>query len=331
MAETVTIHDVAAEAKVSIATVSRVLNNASSVKDSTRERVVQAMETVGYVRPEEEPSSASFPSESRTILVMVSHVDNMAVGRQIEGILSSANYAGYDCVIFKRKSEVYNLEELSAIVKNVHAVGLLISWPDVPVDVLNGLNRLCPVVQVNEYNEACNLPFVSVDDYAMGKTATNYLLKLGYRKIGIMCGLSRYKYAKDRLRGYQDALHEAGIEPDPAYNYSFMDLHTRSTASVVVNSANLPEAIIATSDVLAAALVNALRAAGKSIPKDMAIVTCEDTELAQYVYPPLTAMSEPIFHIGEAACKMLIDILKGNNPSPNQITLQADLVVRETT
>lgn len=327
MAEGVTIRDVAAEAKVSIATVSRVLNGGGNVKESTRERVCQAVRRVGYALPE----ALARQDGSKTILIMVTHVDNMYTGKQIEGILSAANYSGYDCVIFKRKSEVYELEQIIGIAESVNACGILISWPNIPAEIINRVAERYPVVQINEYCEDSNVPFVSVDDYGTGKTATNYLLKLGYRKIGIMNGVTRFKYTRERYRGYQDALREFGIEPLPEYSFSSSSALVEPIIDRIINVKNPPEAIVTTSDLQAAGLIKALHAVGKSIPEDMAIVSCEDTELAQYVSPPLTTVSHPIFHIGEEACRMLLDIMSNHKPSPDQIFLKSDLVVRGTT
>ena len=326
MAESVTIHDVAAEAKVSIATVSRVINGMSSVKESTRERVFQAMRKVGYVISESQPA---VQAGAKTILVLVTNINNLYTGKQIDGILSAANYAGYDCYIFKRKSEVYNLEQICGIAKSINACGILISWPNVPLEIINKLARVYPTVQINEYCEGSDVPFVSADDYAIGKTATSYLLRLGYRKIGLIGGLSKFKYANDRLRGYMDALREFGVEPRP--ERIFPATQISSVTSRIVNLDDPLDAVVATSDVQGAALVNELHAAGKEIPKDMAIISCEDTELAQYVYPPLTAVSQPIFHIGEEACKLLLSMIDGSAPQENQVYMQSDLIVRGTT
>lgn len=328
MAEGVTIHDVAAEAKVSIATVSRVLNGMGSVKESTRDRVYRAMQTVGYVLPE---SQTTARPEMKTILVMVTNMSSMYTGKQIEGILSAANYAGYDCVIFKRKSEVYDLEQICRVAKSVNACGILISWPNVPLEIIEKLAELYPVVQINEYCENSHVPFVSVDDYATGKTAANYLLKLGYRRIGIMNGVARFKYAKERLRGYRDALREFGLPLMPEYEYSYSTVQTESMVDMIVNAKEPPEAVVTASDYQATSLLNALRLAGKSVPENMAIISCEDTELTQCVFPPITAVSHPIFHIGEAACRMLLDMIGGHSPSPSQVCLKADLIVRGTT
>jgi len=327
MGENVTIHNVAAEANVSIATVSRVLNNIGSVKESTRERVYQAMRTVGYPIPEADtPESAG----NKTILIMATNLGNVYTGRTIDGILSAANFAGYECVVYKQKNAMYSFEHMRSIAESVNACGILISWPDVPAEIITKLSEIYPLVQVAEYAQNCGAPYVSVDDRASAKIATSYLLRLGYRRIGLINGPKQYKYARDREKGYLEALREFGIEPEAELSIT-VSYNARLAASQLVNLPNPPDAIVAAVDTWAIAVLRALNEAGKTAPKDIAVISCEDTELAQSVSPALSAVSQPVFHIGEQACKMLIEMINGHDVSPNQISLDVELVVREST
>lgn len=331
MAESVTIHDVAAEANVSIATVSRVLNNIGSVRETTRERVYQAMRTVGYPIPDATPE---VPTGSKTILIMITNLGNMFTGKELEGIFSAAYYEGYDCMIYRQKNETYSFEEMRAVAESVDACGIVMSLPNVPVDIMNKLAELYPVVQFSEFAENCDVPYVSVDDYGAAKMATSYLLKLGNRRIAFVNGPKRFKYARERERGYLDALREFGVEPNPDLIVSMSTSAPNAVhpvASQIVNSVGKPDAVVAVADGLAAAVIQATHAAGKSVPEDIAVISCEDTDLAQMVVPPLTSVSQPIFHIGEQACKMLLDLIAGHRPTPAQLFLNVQLVVREST
>lgn len=331
MGENVTIHDVAAEAKVSIATVSRVLNNLDSVKESTRERVFQAMRTVGYPIPNMEPNSQQ---GSKTILVMITNLGNFFTGKELEGIFSAAYYGGYDCIIYRQKSETYSLEDMCAVAEAVDACGILMSLPNVPTEIMNKLSEIYPVVQFSEFAESCPAPFVSVDDYAAAKLATSYVLKMGKRRVALLNGPKRFKYARERERGYVDALTEFGIVPDPGLMVSMSTIApsaVHSVTSQLVGTSGQLDAVVSVSDSLAASVIAAAHTIGKKVPEDLAVISCEDTELAQMIVPPLTSVSQPIFHIGEQACKMLLDMIDGHRPMPDQIFLNVQLVVREST
>ncbi len=331
MSENVTIHDVAAEAKVSIATVSRVLNNLDSVKDSTKERVYAAMRTVGYPIPE---AVTAVPAEkSKIILIMVTNIGNMFTGKEVDGIFSTAYDAGYDCVIYRHRGGPYSFEEMRSIADSANACGIIMSLPNVPAEVMNKLSEAYPVVQFSEFAEGCDVPFVSVDDYTAGKMATSLLLKLGRRRIAIINGPTRFKYARERLRGYADALREYGLEPDPGLNVNlYTDRYDTIYYAVnqIVNAPNPPDGIFTIGDGFGVVAVNAALASGKRIPRDLAIVSCEDTEMARYSAISLTTVSQPIFHIGEQACKMLIDLIEGHTLSPSQVFLNVELVVRDS-
>lgn len=330
MGENVTIHDVAEEAKVSIATVSRVLNNLGSVKESTRERVFQAMRTVGYPIPNMETSTQQ---GSKTILVMITNLGNFFTGKELDGIFSAAYYGGYDCVIYRQKSETYSLEDMCAVAEAVDACGILMSLPNVPAEIMKKLAEIYPVVQFSEFVENCPVPFVSVDDYNAAKLATSYVLKMGKRRVALLNGPKRFKYARERERGYVDALMEYAIEPDPSLMVNMSTIAPSAVQSVtsrLIGESGQLDAVVCAADSLAASVITAAHTIGRNVPKDMAVISCEDTELAQMIVPSLTSVSQPIFHIGEQACKMLLDIIDGHRPTPDQIFLNVQLVVRES-
>ena len=329
MSENITIHDVAAEAGVSIATVSRVLNNMESVKDSTRERVYEAMRVVGYPIPE--PKAAE-TKKNRTILIMVTNIGNQFTGKEVEGIFSEAYNNDYDCVIYRQKNENYTYEDIRRVADEVNAGGIIMSLPNVPADIMNQLSECYPVVQFSEYVEDCAVPFVSVNDYAVGKQATKYLLRMGKRRIALFNGPKRFKYARERERGYLDALKEEGIAPNPELIVSTVVSQgvIQATASKLVKSSLEPDAVVAVSDGFAAAVIAACHSVGMCVPKDLAVISCEDTNLAQMLVPPLTTVSQPIFHIGKQACQMLLSLMDGNQPEPSQVFLESQLVVRES-
>jgi LacI family repressor for deo operon, udp, cdd, tsx, nupC, and nupG len=307
------------------------MNNIGSVRESTRERVYKAMNTVGYPIPEAEPAALS---SSRTILVMITNLGNFFTGKELDGIFSVAYYHGFDCVIYRQKHESYSFEEMRSIAESVRACGILMSLPNVPAEIMNKLSELYPIVQFSEFAKDCSVPYVSVDDRAAAKMATSFLLKLGRRRIAIVNGPKRFKYARDRERGYFDALQEYGIEPDPALNISIVSgvpISCNSAVKQLFSLESPPDAVFAVADIIAAGVMKSLTEIGKSIPKEVAVISCEDTELAQYLTPALSSVSQPTFRIGQQACSMLVDIINGHWVSLPQTMLSTELVMRDST
>ena len=332
MNEKVTIHDVAEHANVSIATVSRVLNELGNVKESTRDRVYQAMKEVGYQAAAQ--SEKMQEQEKRILLIFVTALGNFFTGRELDGIIETANEEGYECVVYKLRTQKYSLEDMSALAHAVGASGILMSLPNVPVEVMEKLAQMYPVVQFSEYARGCDVPYVSIDDTEAGKRAVNFLIKQGCRRIAMINGPLRYKYAQGRLDGYLTALREAGIEENPLLivhqTEQGMD-GTIAAAEHLFDTAQGMDGVFAISDLAAAAVLRVANQRGFRVPEDLALISFEDSDFAQVYTPSFTAIQIPAFHIGKLAARLLIDRLHGNFSSPPQINLQINLTIRQST
>ncbi|WP_294498244.1 LacI family DNA-binding transcriptional regulator [uncultured Gemmiger sp.] len=342
MAKKVTIQDVAKAANVSIATVSRVLNNPQAVKNGTRLRVQQAFGEVGYGAAA--PSmvlSASAPDEteaqskpSHTILAILPELRNPFYADVLDGIISKADFRGYETVLYRAKVARYSLEELRELVEAIHACGVLtLGKISTPKD-LEELNRYVPVVQCAEFEKECGLPYVSIDDYGAAKSVMQLLLEKGRRRIALLNGPLQYKYAVERERGYFDALQGAGIERDDSLvihqPVSEFDL-ALSSASRLLSLPERPDAIFAVSDVMAVASVRAIHRANLQVPEDIAVVGFDDTYIAQMCEPSLTTVRQRGSQMGAYATEILLDMVAGVQVANQQILMDVDLLVREST
>lgn len=330
MAEKKTIQDVAAVANVSIATVSRVINHFESVSESTKERVFSAMRKVGYQLPETKWTGPA--ARKNTILIMITNIGNIFTGLEVDGIFSAAYDAGYECMIYRQKSRVYRLEEMRSLVESVNACGVLMSLPNVQAEIMTELAKLCSVVQFSEYAEDCAVPYVSVDDFEVGWMATNYLLKQGCRKIAMINGPQRFKYAREREAGYRAALREAGLEQE-AEVFRLTDGSFDSVISMVnqvLTMAKSLDAVYAVGDPVGVSFVRAASMCGLRVPEDIAVISSEDTPWTLMCNPSLTSIHQPVFNIGEMACKMLIEQMNGQELSVPQVKMKVNLVVRES-
>lgn len=342
MAKKVTIQDVAKAANVSIATVSRVLNNPQAVKNGTRLRVQQAFGEVGYgvtapalTLPANVPDETEVQSKpSHTILAILPELRNPFYADVLDGIISKADFRGYETVLYRAKMARYSLEELRELVVASHVCGVLtLGKISTPRD-LEELNRYVPVVQCAEFEKECNLPYVSIDDYGAARSVMQLLLEKGRRRIALLNGPLQYKYAVERERGYFDALQEAGIERDDSLvihqPVSEFDL-ALSSASRLLNTPERPDAIFAVSDVMAVAAIRAIHRANLRVPEDISVVGFDDTYIAQMCEPSLTTVRQRGSQMGTYAADILLDMVAGVQVANQQILMDVDLLVREST
>lgn len=205
-----TVAQLAQAAGVSPATVSRVLNHKGIVKADTYNRVVAVLQAKGY--PFVEKAGRADPSD--VLMISLPSLDNPFYADIVRGAKSGATRHGYHLII--NESHI-NHNTLPGILELVHSLRIsgLITVNHISSDILHTLSNVVPLVQCCEYDESTDLPYVSVDDFAASKKATDHLLSQGCRRIAFLSGPSRYKYARWRLRGYEEALRAAGIAPGP--------------------------------------------------------------------------------------------------------------------
>lgn len=343
MAKRVTIQDVAKAANVSIATVSRVLNNPQAVKDGTRLRVQQAFGEVGYsLAPALLPLVQEYsgraedgtgPQMGCTVLAILPELRNPFYADVLDGIISKADFRGYETVLYRAKVARYNLAELRELVETIHACGVLtLGKISTPKD-LEELNRFVPVVQCAEFEKECSLPYVSIDDYSAAKSVMQLLLEKGRRRIALLNGPLQYKYAMERERGYFDALHQAGIPRDDSLvvhqPVSEFEL-ALSSASRLLNLQERPDAIFAVSDVMAVAAIRAIHRANLRVPEDISVVGFDDTYIAQMCEPSLTTVRQRGSQLGSYATEILLDLVNGVQVTNQQVLMDVDLLVRES-
>jgi LacI family repressor for deo operon, udp, cdd, tsx, nupC, and nupG len=210
----------------------------------------------------------------------------------------------------------------------------IITLSQVPSELLYMINAVVPVVQCCEFNERSTLPYVSIDDYMSAKNAVKYLIASGRKKIAFLNGPKRYKYSRERLRGFLDALAEDNITiPDewimhvPHIEYQMAD----TLISRVLSDDNKPDAVFASSDVLAAAVVNRAVYSDLKVPDDLMVIGFDNISLCQIVRPSLTSVHQPKHKLGFTACEMLHEKIRGKTLKVNEVLLSTELVIRGST
>lgn len=345
MTRKITLLDVAKACEVSIATASRVLNNPESVKMATRQRVLAAMEEMGYT-PEKttEPKQKDVvrqqsPAESHTtdcraILTILPDMINPFYTDVLKGIMSTADFHGYECIEYCIRKPSYSFEQIMQIVEHLRADGVILLGRIMGTTDLERLSAEIPVVQCAEYDANSTVPYVSIDDYAAAKMAVRLLLQGGHRRIALANGPLNFKYATERERGYCDALREAGLSVEARYIThqvpSDMEIAMAGMQRIITKEDH-PDAVFAASDILAVAAVKTADRVGVRVPQDMAVLGFDGTYISNLITPSLSTVSQRGKQMGSYACDMLLDRINGRNISNPQLVMDVELLVREST
>ncbi len=324
-----TIKDVAAHAGVSIATVSRVLNDRSAVRPSTADKVLAAMDAIGYPHDETLPAPLS-----RLVIVILPGLHNPFYSEIVLGMQTSAKSHALEVLLYPEGNVERHTGQIVDLLRMTNACGLILLSAATQANVLAELNAVAPLVQCAEYNEESPLPYVGVDDVAAARTATETLIRAGKRRIALINGPEKYKYARHRRQGYEEALSAAGIDIDPLLIANVTEMGFDSSMAVaqqMLLARERPDAILAASDMYAAAVVKSAAMSGLEIPKDLALIGFDNTYISQLHHPSITAVGLPRFQLGYMAMEVLSERMQ--NPAsgePRQYLLKTELVMRDS-
>ncbi len=332
MSRNVTIVDVAQEAEVSYATVSRVINNGAHVRPEKRERVLRAMAKLGFTVNQQARSLRA--GRSQVIGLLVHDLGTSYIGEIIRGIEAELSAASYDLMLYtthrrKTKEATY----VSAITRGM-ADGLLLVLPRNPEAYLESLRqRHFPYVLIDHQGIDETGPAVGATNWQGAYDATQHLLGLGHRRIGFITGQVEMGCARDRLAGYRAALAAAGVPADPALvrEGDFFQPHGFAGARALLALPQPPSAIFASNDVSAFGVMEAVRDAGKRLPDDMSIVGFDDIPQAAQVNPTLTTVRQPLEQMGRTAARMLLEIIGDPDRPAARVELPTELIVRAST
>lgn len=324
-----TVAQIAKAAGVSPATVSRVLNHKGIVKGDTYERVVAALRTLGYPFHEE----GGAPETGGLIILNIPSFDNPFYSEIVAGAKTSATRHGYHLLINEEHINRSTLPRLVKLLRKTRAAGLIV-LNHVPTDILRKLGDMIPLVQCCEYDAELDLPYVSIDDLGASKGAVEYLLSLGRKRIAFISGPPRYKYARYRMRGYYEALEEAGMAADPHLVVQLPEIRydlAISSAMQLLTTEEPPDAFVTTSDVYAMAVIRAAYLAGRQVPHDLMVTGFDNIEFSSMAIPSITTISQPETQLGFMACEILLEKIDFPFIPNKKILLETEFIIREST
>jgi LacI family transcriptional regulator len=327
-----TLAEIADAAGVSVATVSKVLNDRADVSLETRRRVQKHLRD-SYYRPGGWDSVRP-RGQGRSIEVVVPELQNPYIIGVLAGVTSSAAAEGFEVVIGRLLSSDASVDNPQALLRSEHA-GAIFVTADASSPSLKALDEAgFPVVVVDplRVNDSKCIS-IGATNFTGGVTAAEHLLSLGHRRIGHAGGPHSVDCSYARLAGYSSALRKAGIELDESLvtHGAFTYDAGRQAAGDLLDRSDRPTAIFAASDEIALGVMEEARRRAIRIPQDLSVVGFDDTFLASRSAPPLTTVAQPLLEMGRVATRSLAQMITNDVIGTRHIELATRLVVRDST
>ena len=340
--QAVTIKHVAADAGVSLQTVSRVMNDGANVSPEMKARVQASIDKLGYV-----PSiAAQRMSGSRSYLILalndrertiadwssrqgVDWVDQMLIG----GMLKCTEL-GYRMMIELVDTHSDHVErELRATIAALQPDGVILTPPHSDNELITRLldDQHIPFVRIGSINAGPGIRMTMDDEHA-ARLATDHLVELGHRRIGFISGSGEYSLSQWRVDGWKAAMADAGLNAhDLLAEGDFSFASGERAARNLLGLADPVTAIIASNDQMALATLDVARELGFSVPADLSVVSFDDTPIVRFAVPTLTAIDQPIAATASRAVELIIDTERGGELPDEPVVIPAGLVRRQST
>ncbi|WP_229734419.1 LacI family DNA-binding transcriptional regulator [Cellulomonas carbonis] len=327
------LKDLAEQAGVSTATVSRVLNGKAGVSSQTRKSVLAALDVLGYDRPEKLRTR----SEGLVGLIVPELTNPVfpALAQSIENSLAERGFTPLLCT----QSPGGTTEDEYVEMLIEHGVDGIVFVSGRHADTSASDDRYqrlrsrgLPIVLVNGFAEGVDAPAVSVDDTVAVELAWRHLVSLGHERIGLAIGPDRYIPARRKLAAFTAALRRRDPGADVA-EHVVTTLFTveggQAAGGELIDSGHT--AIICASDLMALGAIRAARSRGLAVPEDVSVVGFDDSPLIAFTDPPLSTVRQPVTGMGEAAVSALVSEISGTRVPRTELLFHPELIVRGST
>lgn len=328
----VTLEDVARHAGVSKATVSRVVNGNYGVSEPLRRRVMQAIQALDY-QPER-PARRLRDANGEVLGVIVPDIHNPYFASVVRGIDDLACSYQLNVLLCHTGDRPAKQDAYIRVMMTGRVAGLILA-PSFGItrDPLQQLALLgTPIVLIDRLVSHLRYDTVIVDNFQGAYQGVTHLINRGCQRIAFVGGDLQLSPGRERLAGYQQALADHDLAPDPALIQveHFSVESGRRLARALLNRPHPPDAIFAASNSLSMGVLKAVRAAGVRIPADLAVVGFDDVPWADELFMPLTTVTQPAYEVGQEAVRLLLQ--RRNEPAApiRTVTLPTSLIVRES-
>lgn len=328
MTDRISVRDVAAAAGASVASVSRVLNDSGYASQDLRQRVLAAADKLGY-----EPDFTARhlrTGRSKTIGYLLPNIANPFLAALLSEVERLTQVAGYSLLVGSSERQARD-RELVAFFENRRLEGIIASpsheYPD-PKTCPFACSKLPSVIVDRDMGG--DFDTVQIDHYQGLRQAMHYLLAMGHTRIALFVSSDSLRPGREKLRGYQSALAEAGLPYDPALVYapnSWLE-SSRARMAEMLRLPAPPTALIALGTQLLSGAVHVAREAGMEIPRDLSVIGIGTMETLELMYPPVTALRYDFQRSAQIAVQLMMDRIAGTAVGPGRrITVQWDLVM----
>jgi LacI family transcriptional regulator len=329
--QSVTIKDVARQSGVSVATVSRVVNEKGPVAPETRRRIREVAERLRYV-----PHAAArslITNQTNAIGVLLPDIYGEFFSEIIRGIDLAARRRGYHLLVSSSHGQEGEIEAVLRATRG-RVDGLIVMSPEVDVQTLEAnLPSTLPVVMLNCRGNGPSLDSITIDNFAGALETMRHLAGLGHRRVALVKGPPNNFDARERLRGYRNAVRALALESSGELEIEgdFTEGAGHRAGQRALALSPRPTAIFAANDTMAIGVLSALREAGVEVPRDIAVAGFDDLSMSRFISPPLTSVHVTIAELGARAIERLFHAIDTKNRHRRRHeTLPTTLVVRSS-
>ncbi len=324
------IYDVAKKAGVSVVTVSRVINNASTVRQSSRDKVMKAIKELNY-----QPSSAAQSlarGKTNVIGLLIPNLTDPFIMEVVDSVDRELEKKGYFLALSVIGKSDDSTIRSNFLFQHDRVDGILILTPIFEDDYVTSLkNKNIPFVIMDNQLFPFTVSSIVVDNFKGGYDITRHLLELGHLKFGCIGGPEEFLSAKHRIDGFNTALAEVGIEPYKISRGEFDITTGYEVTTKWIEDNELPTAIICGDDHIAFGAIDALRETGLRVPEDVSVVGYDDHPFASKLHPHLTTVKQPAVEIGVKGVEALFNAMNGKEKQHVVVKLPPELIIRHST
>jgi LacI family transcriptional regulator len=327
----ITLQQIAEAANTSVATVSKVLNGRPGVSDAQRTRILRLLTEYGYER-----RGVHRRNPARLIDVVVRGIDTHWATEILVGAEEEAARAGASIVVTVTHGRALGNRRWLTTLAQRHSDGLVLVASRLSQGIDLELTKLhIPYVLVDPIGTPThNVPVIGASNFAGGLAATEHLLNLGHRRIGMITGERDLRCSLERLDGYRAALGRAGLVPDNDLIRfgNFLVDGGYTMGGELLDGRHRPTAIFAGSDLQAYGVYRAAAERGLTVPTDLSVVGFDDVPMCEYISPPLTTVRQPIEEMAREATRILLGMAyRGVQPHRPKVELATSLIIRSST
>ena len=325
-----TIYDVAGQAKVSLATVSRVLNNPEKVNEETRKRVLAVIKELGY-----RPNAIARGLASRkttTVGVIVSDITRASVSQMLGGIMDIARQYDYSIKIFSMAEEK-SIDDFARKVISEQVDGIIFLNDELEHKQIGTLKQYfadsdIPIVLANTVFENDDIPTINIDFKKASYEITKEMISRGKKDIYLFSTVRKYAVNSLKEQGYIEAMEEAGLEPRVFRTSGDPDINTLHFNEFFSN--HKVDGVLAVRDSIAVSFINVAELAGRNVGQDILVVGFQNTKYAKLSRPTLTCIDMPVYDLGAYSMKQLTKFMKHEEVEQKDVVLDYSLIYRES-